>query len=118
MPGRKTAYRLYGVDGPALIDLLQRADEEPPQVGQKVLCRHPFEKSKRAYVTPARVESLHKLYWKDGKILQKLPTLEQIRNRVRESLVTLRNDIKRNLNPTPYKISVSDNLYNIFKILQ
>ncbi|XP_011504408.1 PREDICTED: nicotinate phosphoribosyltransferase isoform X1 [Ceratosolen solmsi marchali] len=112
MPGRKTAYRLYGMDGHALIDLLQRVDEEPPRVGEKVLCRHPFEESKRAYVIPTRVEFLHKMYWKDGQILQKLPTLVETRNRVQESLGTLRNDIKRNLNPTPYKVSVSDDLYN------
>ncbi|XP_014204039.1 nicotinate phosphoribosyltransferase [Copidosoma floridanum] len=112
MPGRKTAYRLYGLDGHALIDLLQRVEEEPPQVGQKVLCRHPFEESKRAYVIPTRVESLHRLYWQDGKIRQKIPTLAETRNRVRESLNTLRNDIKRNLNPTPYKVSVSDHLYS------
>ncbi|XP_058792906.1 nicotinate phosphoribosyltransferase isoform X3 [Phymastichus coffea] len=112
MPGRKTAYRLYGSDGHALIDLLQRVDEEPPQVGQKVLCRHPFEESKRAYVIPTRVESLHKMYWKEGKILENIPALVETRNHVRESLGTLRNDIKRNLNPTPYKVSVSDDLYN------
>lgn len=61
MPGKKCAYRLYGTDGHALIDLLQRIEEDPPQVGQKVLCRHPFEESKRAYVIPTRVESLHKV---------------------------------------------------------
>jgi hypothetical protein len=44
------------------------------------------------------------MYWKDGQILQKLPTLVETRNRVQESLGTLRNDIKRNLNPTPYKV--------------
>ncbi|XP_072754011.1 nicotinate phosphoribosyltransferase isoform X4 [Anoplolepis gracilipes] len=111
IPGRKDAYRLYGSDGYALIDLLQKTTEEPPQVMQKVLCRHPFQQTKRANVTPSQVESLHKIYWKDGKLCQPLPTLQEIRNRVQESLNTLRNDHKRNLNPTPYKVAVSDTLY-------
>ena len=112
IPGRKDAFRLYGADGYALIDLLQRSTEEAPQVKQKVLCRHPFQESKRAYVIPTRVEPLHKVYWKNGKLCQPLLTLQEIRNRVQESLRTLRNDHKRNLNPTPYKVAVSDDLYN------
>ncbi|XP_043476449.1 nicotinate phosphoribosyltransferase isoform X4 [Leptopilina heterotoma] len=112
MPGRKNAFRLYGADGHALVDLLQRYDEESPQVGQKVLCRHPFQESKRAYVTPTRVEVLHRLYWKDGKLCRPLPTLQETRERVQESLKTLRSDHKRNLNPTPYKVAVSDKLYH------
>ncbi|XP_011176040.1 nicotinate phosphoribosyltransferase isoform X3 [Solenopsis invicta] len=111
IPGKKDAYRLYGSDGYALIDLLLKTTEEPPQEMQKVLCRHPFQQTKRANVTPSRVESLHKIYWKDGKLCQPLPTLQEIRNRVQESLNTLRNDHKRNLNPTPYKVAVSDTLY-------
>jgi hypothetical protein len=47
--------------GHALIDLLMRSVEPPPQVGQKVLCRHPFQESKRAYVIPSRVEALYKV---------------------------------------------------------
>ncbi|TMW53184.1 hypothetical protein DOY81_001727 [Sarcophaga bullata] len=112
MPGHKNAYRLYSADGHALIDLLQKVTEPPPAVGQKVLCRHPFQESKRAYVIPSHVESLYKIYWQNGKICQQLPTLEQVRERVQMSLKTLRNDHKRTLNPTPYKVSVSDNLYN------
>lgn len=61
IPGRKNAYRLYGADSHALIDLLQRCDEPAPQVGTRVLCRHPFQESKRAYVIPTRVETLHKV---------------------------------------------------------
>ncbi|KAI4479057.1 hypothetical protein M0802_014460 [Mischocyttarus mexicanus] len=112
IPGKKNAYRLYGADGYALIDILQRSTEEVPQVKQKVLCRHPFQESKRAYVIPTHVEPLHKVYWKNGKLCEPLPTLTQIRDRVQESLKTLRNDHKRNLNPTPYKVAVSDDLYN------
>ena len=43
MPGKKIAYRLYSDDGLALIDLMQRPDEKPPEAGKRVLCRHPFQ---------------------------------------------------------------------------
>lgn len=112
MPGRKNAYRLFGADGHALLDLLQRSVERAPQVGEKVLCRHPFQESKRAYVIPTRVESLYKVYWQDGRVCQSVPTLEEVRERVQKSLHTLRQDHKRNLNPTPYKVSVSVDLYS------
>jgi nicotinate phosphoribosyltransferase len=105
MPGNKNVYRLYGADGHALIDLLQRVDETPPEVGQKVLCRHPFQESKRAYVIPTRVESLYKIFWKNGRVCQPHNTLIQVRERVQISLKTLRQDHKRTLNPTPYKVS-------------
>lgn len=112
IPGKKHAYRLFGESGHALIDLLQKSDEDPPQTGHKVLCRHPFEESKRAFVIPSKVEKLYKAYWQDGKICETLPNMQEIRNRVKASMKTLRSDIKRNLNPTPYKVAVSDRLYS------
>lgn len=108
LPGKKDAYRLFSDSGHALIDLLQRANEEPPFMKQKVLCRHPFEESKRAYVIPSKVEKLLKIYWKNGNICQPLPTLQEIRDKVVENLKTLRPDIKRSLNPTPYKVHIFD----------
>lgn len=111
IPGKKACYRLYGHQGYALLDLMQKMDEPPPQKGKRVLCRHPFQESKRAYVIPDCVEDLCLLWWDHGKIARELPTLDAIRNRVKESLKTLRPDIKRTLNPTPYKVSVSDHLY-------
>lgn len=33
------------------------------QVGERILCRHPFSESKRAYVVPQRVEELLKCFW-------------------------------------------------------
>lgn len=104
MPGKKNVYRVFGQNGYALVDLMLKSDEEPPKPMQKVLCRHPFEESKRAYVIPSVVENLLKLYWKDGQICQPMPTLKEIRELVQATLKTIRPDIKRNLNPTPFKV--------------
>ena len=112
MPGKKNVYRLYSNDGKALIDLLQRPDEQAPEVGQRVLCRHPFQESKRAWVIPAKVESIYMIWWENGKVPIDIPSLSEIRERVQSSLQTLRQDHKRSLNPTPYKVGVSDDLYH------
>lgn len=112
MPGRKDAYRLYGTDGNALVDLLLKPDEPPVVKGKRVLCRHPYQEAKRAYVIPAKVEALYKCYFKNGQICQTLPSLDEIRSRMQESLTTIRMDHKRALNPTPYKVSVTDQLYS------
>ena len=111
IPGKKTAYRLYSNMGHALLDLLQRPEEDMPEVGKRVLCRHPFEESKRAWVIPTKVEQLYKCWWKNGQVNLEVPTLVTIRNTVLTSLQNLREDHKRSLNPTPYKVSVSDELY-------
>lgn len=112
MPGKKNAFRLYSNDGHALIDLLQRPDENPPEVNKRVLCRHPFQESKRAWVIPSKVEPLYTCYWSDGQVPVDYPSLAEIRQNVQDSLKTLRQDHKRSLNPTPYKVGVSDDLYH------
>lgn len=117
IPGCKSVYRLFGKDGHALIDLLQMKDEPPPEIGKRVLVRHPFQESKRAYVQPVQVRNLYELCFSQGKICTDLPVLSDIRQRVMESLASLRSDIKRNLNPTPYKVSVSDQLYHFMHTL-
>ena len=119
IPGRKVVYRLYGKDGQALCDLMQKDDhgypETIPEANVTVLCRHPFLESKRALVTPSRVELLLKEVWnKNGRIT---PTpdprehLRRTRDVVTASLKTIRSDTTRSLNPTPYKVSVSEGLY-------
>jgi nicotinate phosphoribosyltransferase len=114
IPGKKNVYRLYSNDGKALMDLLQRPDEPAPEVGQRVLCRHPFQESKRAWVIPAKVESIYMVWWENGKVTIDIPSLTEIRERVQSSLQTLRQDHKRSLNPTPYKVGVSEDLYHFF----
>ena len=115
IPGRKKVFRLYSKTGIPLVDLMSLVGEADPQPGVEILCRHPFDASKRAKVIPHRVELLHNIYWHQNRIQQQpLPNLTQIRTHSRQSLESLRKDHVRPLNPTPYKVSLSDDLYKFF----
>eukprot|EP00743_Colponemidia_sp_Colp-15_P001417 GILK01001554.1.p1 GENE.GILK01001554.1~~GILK01001554.1.p1 ORF type:complete len:579 (-),score=86.69 GILK01001554.1:80-1774(-) len=111
IPGRKECYRLIGHDGIPILDLMVRVGEPVPQVGQRMYCRHPFEEKKRAYVTPSHVVPLHALVW-DGQLLAPYPTLAEQRQYCQSQIDMIRPDHIRPVNPTPYKVSVSADLYN------
>lgn len=94
IPCKKRTYRLFGKEGYPLVDIMTGENEPPPKVkkkkqkgalkdlfclkrrllnlfffwifkvGERLLCRHPFNESKRAYVVPQRVEELLKCYWR------------------------------------------------------
>ena len=117
IPCRKQLYRLFGQDGKALCDILTKIDEEEPKAGVRILSRHPFLEQKRAYVTPTRVQSLYQLYWADGEIKCSLPTLKQTRAYAGDQIEQLRKDHKRDLNPTPYKVSVTHVLFEFTRKL-
>eukprot|EP01125_Pyxidicula_operculata_P021809 TRINITY_DN865_c1_g2_i6.p1 TRINITY_DN865_c1_g2~~TRINITY_DN865_c1_g2_i6.p1 ORF type:complete len:390 (-),score=91.93 TRINITY_DN865_c1_g2_i6:51-1220(-) len=112
LPGRKDAYRLYGKDGP-LLDIMLEAGSKPPNVGESIYCRNPFDETKRCFVKPSDVVPLHHLVW-DGKIVGEFRKLDEIRAYSIESLESLRPDHKYTTNPTPYKVSLSGDLYNLF----
>ncbi|XP_039054565.1 nicotinate phosphoribosyltransferase 2-like [Hibiscus syriacus] len=119
IPCKKRCYRLYGREGYSLVDILTGENEPCPKVGERILCRHPFNESKRAYVVPQRVEELLKCYWpgKSGKVREELPALKDIRGHCIKQLEQMRPDHIRRLNPTPYKVSVSAKLYDFIHFL-
>lgn len=119
IPCKKRCYRLYGKEGYPLVDIMTGENEPPPKVGERILCRHPFSESKRAYVVPQRVEELLKCYWpgSSDKARETLRPLKQIRERCIEHLNQMRPDHMRRLNPTPYKVSVSAKLYDFIHFL-
>ena len=82
-----------------------------PKSSVRLLSRHPFLEKKRAFVTPTSVRALYDLYWADGEVKMILPNLKQIRTYAREQIEELRKDHRRDLNPTPYKVSVTDELF-------
>ncbi|KAH8053143.1 nicotinate phosphoribosyltransferase [Aureococcus anophagefferens] len=83
-------------------------------VGERILCRHPFDHQKRAYVTPSKVLDLHQLVF-DGTRCDPDRSLVDIRDHCLEQLRTVREDILRPLNPTPYKTSVTPALFTFFQ---
>ncbi|CAI0553677.1 unnamed protein product [Linum tenue] len=78
IPCKKRSYRLYGKEGYPLVDIMTRENEPIPKVGERILCRHPFNESKRAFVVPQKVDDLLKCYWPgtSGNFLAVLKMLE------------------------------------------
>ena len=112
IPGRKDVFRLFGASGEAVLDLLVSSGGGPPLVGKRVLCRHPFDANKRVYVTPSRVQPLLLLVWDgDSGLVAPFPSLLELKHRVQRELSSFREDHLRRLNPTPYKLSVTSDLY-------
>ncbi|KAJ1292807.1 hypothetical protein BS78_01G018500 [Paspalum vaginatum] len=119
IPCKKKCYRLYGKEGYPLVDIMTGEDEPGPKIGERLLCRHPFNESKRAYVVPQHVEELLKCYWPgtSSNSREELPSIHEIRTRCIHHLDRMRPDHMRRLNPTPYKVSVSAKLYDFIHSL-
>lgn len=116
IPGRKEAYRLFDATGHPILDIMVEVGSDVPKVGDRIMCRHPFQENKRANVVPSAIIPLHNLIW-DGKLIVESDSSETIRKRVKDGIASLRGDIIRFMNPTPYKVSVSTGLYETFHAL-
>lgn len=116
IPGRKVAYRLYGEKGYPLADLMIRVGDEAPKAGERILCCHPWDETKRTYVVPACVDRLHHLVWDGSEALEVTP-LEAARERAGQQIKGMREDHLRLMNPTPYKVSLSQSLFEFTREL-
>ncbi len=110
IPGRKEVYRLVGENMHPLLDLMTEAGKPAPRIGERILCRHPFNEAKRAYVIPRNVIPLLKCVW-DGRQTHAFPSLDTVREYVMNQISVMRPDHLRSINPTPYKVSVNEEIY-------
>lgn len=118
IPGKKQVYRLMGVEGHALCDLMVSSKEPAPVQGQKIKIHHPTIEHKRAYVTPSFVmELLRPVFIGPEKLIAHEPSLGDVRQFVKDQLSLIRSDHKRALNPSEYKVSVTNELFTITKNL-
>jgi nicotinate phosphoribosyltransferase len=105
------------------MDSSTNSDEAPPTAGVRMQVRHPFVESKRAFVTPTKVEVLLQLVWDGWRSIgstaktpaeQQLiptPSLDERRARCMSQVQSLRADHLRFVLPCPYKVSLTENLY-------
>lgn len=116
IPGKKEVYRLYNAVNEPLLDLMVSVGGPVPTPTKRILCMHPFDSNKRAYVTPTRVEALHVCVW-DGKVTRGYPSIHDLRRRVASQLASFREDHLRRVNPTPFKISLNADLHQFMHLL-
>jgi nicotinate phosphoribosyltransferase len=122
IPCRKQVYRLVGKDNIPIADLLTREGvDEVPVPGGSYLCRHPADDKKQARVRPSAVVPLLQPVWVgcgySGFCLTSTAVvssavnmraaftpLTELREFTRLQLASIREDHKRPLNATPYKV--------------
>ena len=63
------------------------------------------------FATRSKIYNTVNILYIDGKQQQTLPSLVEIRTKTKAALLGFRSDHLRHLNPTPFKVSVTDNLY-------
>jgi len=115
IPCRKQLYRLYSADGTALNDLMTQYEEKSlvdnlKDNNERILCRHPFIESKRAYVTPKKKKPLLEIC-NPAEAKERSLALKEAKKNFQQSLNEIREDTLRHINPTPFKVSVTANLY-------
>ncbi|KAM8786633.1 nicotinate phosphoribosyltransferase isoform 2-T2 [Rhynchonycteris naso] len=109
LPGSKAAFRLLGSDGSLLLDVLQLAEEPPPQAGQELRV-WPRGAQESCTVRPARVQPLLRLCFQQGQLCEPLPSLAESRAFAQLSLSQLSPAHRRLEQPALYQVALSEKL--------
>jgi nicotinate phosphoribosyltransferase len=112
-PGLKKVYRIYDSDGHAVADMLALADEE---IDLSTPFRYidPVKSWKQRTFSNCTAKQLLKLYVKDGKRVENLPTLQEIRNYVKNQLDNeIWQEEQRFENPHRHYLDMTPNYYEM-----
>lgn len=112
IPGFHTVKRFYS-KGKAVADMIYLESQELNS--KAVLIIDPNDPTRRKRMMPAfyQEEILLKPIFKKGKMIYKLPTIGQIRDRVQNQLNSLDKTHKRLVNPHLYPIGLEENLHHL-----
>ncbi|KAM5281282.1 nicotinate phosphoribosyltransferase [Ctenodactylus gundi] len=116
LPGSKAAFRLLASDGSLLLDLLQLAEEPPPQAGQELRV-WPRGAQEPRTVRPAGVEPLLQLWLQQGQLCEPLPSLAESRAFAQWSLTRLSPAHRQRRSPEQYQVALSKKLWALVSSL-
>ena len=112
-PGLKDVYRIYNEDGHAVADMIALPDEEI-DLSKPFRYIDPVKPWKQREFSNCTAKKLLKLYVKDGKRVENLPTLEEIRDFVKTQLDNeIWQEEQRFENPHRHYLDFSPNYYEM-----
>ena len=112
-PGLKKVYRIYNNDGHAVADMLAMADEEI-DLSKPFRYIDPLKAWKQREFANCTSKQLLKLYVKDGKRVENLPTLNEIRDYVKYQLDNeIWQEEQRFENPHHHYLDMTPNYYEM-----
>ena len=114
-PGFKSIRRIYDTRKKATADLICREGEEPEKMDRIVL-RHPIERSKSRILTREDISGIEPLLveiMREGRIVSALPSIDEMRKIRREDVARLDAGVKRLVNPHVYHVSLTEGLWEL-----
>ena len=111
-PGFKELYRFYENEtGKAMADVIALKDEEIPADNYEIF--HPVYTWKRKTLTDYTAKKVLVQIYDKGKLVYKLPSLEEIKEKAERELDTLWEETKRLDNPNEYIVDLSEKLWEV-----
>ncbi|MEY8444333.1 nicotinate phosphoribosyltransferase [Lactococcus ileimucosae] len=111
-PGKKQIWRITREsDGKSEGDYITFDDERPDQLDE-IYMFHPVHTFINKNVRDFKAKSLLKEIFVKGQQVYTLPSLEEIKTFAAANLTELWDEYKRNLNPQPYPVDLSQELWN------
>ena len=112
-PGLKSVYRIYNEDGHAVADMIALPDEAV-DLSKPFRYIDPVKPWKQREFSNCTAKKLLKLYVKDGRRVENLPTLEEIRGFVKNQLDNeIWQEEQRFENPHHHYLDFSPNYYEM-----
>ncbi|MBQ5418741.1 MAG: nicotinate phosphoribosyltransferase, partial [Selenomonas sp.] len=112
-PGLKDLYRIYNADGNAVADMLAVCGE-PVDVSTSFRYVDPQKPWKNRTFENCTLRNLRKLYVRQGKSVEKLPTLDEIRDYVKEQLENeIWEEEQRFENPHRHYLDMTPDYYEL-----